>query len=158
MVLCGRINTCTALGLGLENNVAPGSPPQSCAALFSPPSHNIPHTALPTAQHTQGKRPVRTGIGRTQPAVDGRRDCTVCVPLSPFEYYFSPYWDRFDNGISVVEAVPIRTETVCRLSPVLCPCVRAIFPVTPYILTITCTANHRITHITTFMPPSCLIV
>ena len=30
---------------------------------------------------TQGKWPVRTGIGRTQPAVDRRRPCTVCVPL-----------------------------------------------------------------------------
>ena len=28
-----------------------------------------------------GKWPIRTGIGRTQPAVDGRRACTVCVPL-----------------------------------------------------------------------------
>ena len=57
-----------------------------------------------------------------------------------------PYWDRFDNGISVIEAVPIRTETLCKRTEavhkwckdgvrlqqaesVLCPCVRAIFPV-----------------------------
>ena len=73
------------------------------------------------------ENPVRTGIGRTQPAVDGRRTCTIC-------------------GISVVEVVPIRTETVRRRTEavrkrckygvrlqqaesVLCPCVRAIFHV-----------------------------
>ena len=47
---------------------------------------------VPTSS-TQGKWPVRTGIGRTQPAVDGCRACTVCVPLQSV-------WDRFDNCTS----------------------------------------------------------
>ena len=66
--------------------------------------------------------------------------------FSPFAYRFSPYWDRFNKGISVVEAVPIRTETVrkwtevvrkrCKhgvhlqqAESVLCLCIQAIFPV-----------------------------
>ena len=39
---------------------------------------------------------------------------TTEIVLALFAYRFSPYWDRFDNGNPVVEAVPIRTETVRR--------------------------------------------
>ena len=31
--------------------------------------------------YTQGKWPIREGVGRTQPALDGRCTCTVCVPF-----------------------------------------------------------------------------
>ena len=53
---------------------------------------------------TQGKWPVRTGIGWTQPAVDRHHTCTVCTPFSPFAYRFSPYWEHFDNGNIVSES------------------------------------------------------
>ena len=95
---------------------------------------------------TQGKWPVHMGIGRTQLAVTGCLLAPFVYRFSPFAYHFSPYWDHFDNGNAVVEAVPIRTETVrkrtkavgkrCMYSVrlqqaeyVLCPCVWSIFPV-----------------------------
>ena len=90
---------------------------------------------------SKGKWPVHTGIGRTQPAVDGRRPCTVCVPLQSVCIPFQSVLGRNP----VVEAVPIQTETVCKWTEavrkrckdgvrlqqaesVLCLCVWAIFP------------------------------
>ena len=87
--------------------------------------------------------PVRTGIGRTQPAVDGRHTCTVCALFQSVCVPFQSVLGQREHSLNVF---PIRTETVrkrtemvrkqCkygvrleRARSVLCPCVWAIFPV-----------------------------
>ena len=67
------------------------------------------------------------------PALDGRRTCTVCVPFQSVL--------RTHRGYVPVVKVSKRTEMVCNrckygirlehAGSVLCPCVRAIFPVLP---------------------------
>ena len=43
---------------------------------------------------SQGKWPVRTGIGQAQPAIDGHHACTICIPLQsicvPFQSILGP--------------------------------------------------------------------
>ena len=61
---------------------------------------------------TQGKWPVRTGIGWTQPALDGCRTCTVCVPFQsvcvPFQFVLGTH----RGYVPVVKGFQIRTEAV----------------------------------------------
>ena len=77
--------------------------------------------------HTHG------GIGWTQPALDGRRTCTICVP-------FQSVLGTHQGYVLVANMFPIRTEMVrkclkqCKYGirleqarSVLCLCVRAIF-------------------------------
>ena len=85
---------------------------------------------------TQGKLLIRTGIGRTQPALDGRHTCTVCIL---FQSVLGPHRDY----VPLVKVVPIRTETVRKRTEavrkrykygvrleqagsILCPCCMAV--------------------------------
>ena len=89
--------------------------------------------------YTQGKWPVRTGIGRTQPAIDGRCTCTVCVPFQSVCVPLQSVLGTHRGYVPVVKVVPIRNETVrkrCKYGvrleqagSVLYPCVRAMLPV-----------------------------
>ena len=100
-------------------------------------------------QQTQGKWPVRTGIGWAQPALDGCCTCIpfqfVCVPFQsvcvPFQSILGPHRDY----VPIVKVVPIRTETVRKWTEtVRKSCVRAIFPV------IIANACHTRTHARTY--------
>ena len=61
---------------------------------------------------TQGKWLVRTGIGRTQPALDRRRTCTVCALFQSvcvlFQSVLGTLW-QWEHSLNVF---PIRTEMV----------------------------------------------
>ena len=60
----------------------------------------------------QGKWPVCTGIGRTQPALDGRCTCTVCVLFQSDCVPFQSVLGAHRDYVPVVKVVPIRTEMI----------------------------------------------
>ena len=112
----------------------------------------LPDQELGIFATTQGKWPVHTGIGRTQSALDGRRICTICVPFQSVCVPFQSVLGRHRGYVPIVKVVPIQTVTVhkqtetvrkqCKYDvrlehagSVLCPYVRAIFPVQSATLT-----------------------
>ena len=72
------------------------------------------------AHSTQGKWPVRTGIGWTQPALDGRRTCTVCVSFQSVCVLFQSVLGSHRVYIPVVKVVPVLTEIVRKQTEMVC--------------------------------------
>ena len=68
--------------------------------------------AILTACPSHGKWPIRTGIGRTQPALDGRCTCTVCVPFQSVCIPFQSVLGTHRSYVPVGKVFPIRTEMV----------------------------------------------